>query len=141
MAYGLHGPWSRPGPVTTTSSTGRVLRYAVAHIPRSRIMLAVPTFGYQWPARKGTDGSLTWVQVHHLIQRLHLAVHYSQTAGEPYVDWRSHGQMHTVWFENARSLAPKIGLANRYHVGSMGFWMLGHEDPADWTALEKLHIS
>ena len=141
MCYGLHGPWGDPGPVSTTAWTQRVLRYAVARIPRSKIGLAVPTFGFQWPAPRGTDGSLTWVQVQHLIQRLHLAVHYSQTAGEPYLHWHSHGQLHTVWFENARSLAPTIALANRYHVGLLGFWILGHEDPADWTALEKLHIS
>jgi spore germination protein len=141
MCYGLHGPWGSPGPISTTAWTERVLRYAVARIPPSKIGLAVPTYGYQWPAPVRGDGSLTWRQAQHLIHQLHLHVHYSQTAGEPYLRWRSHGLLHTVWFENARSLAPKLALANRYHVGSVAFWILGGEDPRDWTVLRRLHIS
>jgi spore germination protein YaaH len=141
MCYGLHGAWGDAGPVSTTAWTERVLRYAVARIAPSKIGLAVPTYGYEWPAPVRGDGSVTWVQVQQLIRRLHLDVRYSQAAGEPYIRWHSHGQLHTVWFENARSLAPKVALANRYHVGSLGFWILGFEDPADWAALRHLHIS
>jgi spore germination protein YaaH len=141
MCYGLHGPWGLPGAVSTAAWTERVLRYAVARILPSKIGLAVPTYGYEWPAPVRGDGSMTWRQTQQLIRRLHLDVHYSQSAGEPYVHWRSHGLLHTVWFENARSLAPKVALANRYHVGSVGFWILGHEDPGIWNVIQRLHIS
>ena len=47
---------------------------------------------------------------------------------------------HTVWFENARSLAVKAALAQRFHVGTLGFWYIGHESPADWAVLDDLEL-
>jgi spore germination protein YaaH len=140
MCYDLHGPWGGPGPVTTTPWTARVLRFATSRIPPSKIELDVPTYGYQWPVPAGGDGSLTWQQTQQLIRRLHLVVHYSTTIGEAYAHWRSGGHLHTAWFETARSLAPKVALANRFHVRSLGFWIVGAEDPGDWTVLRRLHI-
>jgi spore germination protein YaaH len=143
MCYDLHGPWSRPGPISTTAWTRQVLRFAVSRVPRSKIELDVPTYGYQWPAQAGVDDSLTWQQVQGLI-RLHRGsgtLGYSKSLGEAWFRWRADGQLHTVWYENARSLAPKVALANRFRIHSVGFWMLGAQDPKDWTTLLGLRIS
>ena len=107
MCYDLHGPWSKPGPVSTTPWTDRVLTYAVSQIPRSKVELDVPTYGYQWPTPKSGDASLSWAQVWHLVTLHHLAhaVHYDTAAGEATFQWRSGGRLHTVWFETPRSLA------------------------------------
>jgi spore germination protein len=142
MCYDLHGPWSKPGPVATTSWTARVLTYAVSQIPRSKIELDVPTYGYQWPKPAGGDASLSWSQAWHLVELHHLAhaVHYDAAAGEATYHWRAHGRLHTVWFETPRSLAGRVAVANRFHVRSLGFWLLGTEAPGDWTVLRGLRL-
>jgi spore germination protein len=142
MCYDLHGPWSKPGPVATTSWTGRVLTYAVSQIPRSKIELDVPTYGYQWPTPATGDASLSWAQAWHLIDVHHLAsaVRYDVAAGEATFHWTSNGRVHTVWFETPRSLAARVALANRFHVRSLGFWILGTEAPGDWSVLRNLRL-
>ena len=142
MCYDLHGPWSKPGPVSTTPWTDRVLTYAVSQIPRSKVELDVPTYGYQWPTPKSGDASLSWAQVWHLVTLHHLAhvVHYDTAAGEATFQWRSGGRLHTVWFETPRSLAGRVALANRFHVHSLGFWLLGTEAPGDWSVLRRLRL-
>lgn len=142
MCYDLHGPWSQPGPVSTAPWTDRVLAYAVSQIPRSRIELDVPTYGYQWPTPPSGDASLSWAQVWHLITLHHLAhdVRFDAAAGEATFHWRSGGRLHTVWFETPRSLAGRVLLANRFHVHSLGFWLLGTEAPGDWGVLHGLHL-
>jgi spore germination protein YaaH len=142
MCYDLHEPWGTPGPITTTAWTSRVLNYAVSQIPRSKLELDVPTYGYEWPAPANGDASLTWAQTQALIRAHHLAgaVRYDANAGEARVRWRSGGRLHTVWFETARSLGTKIELANRFRLRSVGFWLLGHEAPGDWQALHRLTL-
>jgi spore germination protein YaaH len=143
MCYDIHGPWGGSGPITTTAWTSRVLSYAVSQIPRSKLELDVPTYGYQWPPPAGADASLTWTQAQALIRARHLAgaVRYDASAGEAWVHWRSEGRMHTLWFETARSLNAKIELANRFRLRSFGFWLLGHQAPGDWQALRSLKLS
>jgi spore germination protein len=142
MCYDLHGPWSKPGPVSTTAWTDRVLTYAVSQIPRTKVELDVPTYGYQWPAPAGGDSSLSWAQVWHLVALHHLssAVRYDAAAGEATFQWHAGGRLHTVWFETPRSLAGRVALANRFHVRSLGFWILGTEAPGDWAVLRGLRL-
>jgi spore germination protein YaaH len=141
MCYDLHGPWSKPGPVSTTPWTARVLTYAVSQIPRSKIELDVPTYGYQWPKPAGGDASLSWAQTWHLIALHNVAhVQFDSAAGEATFHWRSGGRLHTVWFETPRSLAGRVALANSFQVHSLGFWLLGTEAPGDWNVLRGLHL-
>ena len=142
MCYDLHGPWSKPGPVSTPSWTARVLTYAESQIPRAKLELDVPTYGYQWPTPAGGDASLSWAQAVHLAQVHHVtrAIRYDAAAGEATFHWKANGRLHTVWFETPRSLAARVALANRFHVHSLGFWLLGTEAPGDWAVLRGLHL-
>ena len=40
---------------------------------------------------------------------------------------------------NARSLAAKVAVANRYHIGTIGFWYIGHQSPKVWPVLRSFN--
>jgi spore germination protein YaaH len=42
-------------------------------------------------------------------------------------------QDHEVWLEGAASAAARLPLADRYLVGGVALWRLGHEEPTLWT--------
>ena len=44
-------------------------------------------------------------------------------------------QSHTVWLENAASVAAKLDIAARHGLRGAAAWRLGQEDPASWPAV------
>ena len=44
---------------------------------------------------------------------------------------------HELWYEDARSLAPKFELATKEKLHSISAWVLGQEDPAMWELLAR----
>jgi hypothetical protein len=46
-------------------------------------------------------------------------------------------QDHEVWLEASASAAARLSLADRYRIGGVSAWRLGHEDPALWTVIER----
>lgn len=138
MVYDQHGPWSAPGPVAAADWTEDVLRYATSAIAPSKVELAVPTYGYDWS--NGSAKAVLWDAADRLRRAHHAAVRFDAASQEPTFTYRAGGVAHTVWFENARSLAVKAALAQRFHVGTLGFWYIGHESPADWAVLDTLKL-
>jgi spore germination protein len=59
---------------------------------------------------------------------------------EAFLRYTLGGRRHIVWFENARSLAAKVRIANHFQVGTLGFWYIGHESPRDWAVLRSLAL-
>jgi spore germination protein YaaH len=45
-------------------------------------------------------------------------------------------EAHEVWVEDARSVAARLGLAQRYGAGGIATWRLGQEDPGVWEAIQ-----
>jgi hypothetical protein len=46
-------------------------------------------------------------------------------------------QDHEVWLEESTSAATRLPLVDRFQVGGVAAWRLGHEDPAMWTVIER----
>jgi spore germination protein YaaH len=135
MAYDYSQEDSPPGPIAPPDWVGRVLKLATASIPAGRVVLGVPTYGYDWTAGAGAV-PVQWADAT-ATARAH-GVTPARDATEPwyaYVD--SRGRHHTVWYEDARSLAAKLAVAKRYGVTRLVLWRLGGEDPAIWSTLRE----
>jgi spore germination protein YaaH len=114
-----------------------VLKLAVSEIPRDKIILGVPTYGYDWngsqPAR-----DVQWTEAEAIAQAHAAPVMWDPTAQSPWFAYTdSQGHPHTVWFEDARSLSAKLALAATYRVNGVAIWRLGGEDPAIWEQLRQ----
>jgi len=47
------------------------------------------------------------------------------------------GRRHTVWIEDAASVAEKLALARRFGLAGVAGWRLGQEDPRVWLLLQE----
>lgn len=136
LAYDEH--FATPGPIASLGFVRRVLDYALTVIPRAKIKLGMPVYGYDWPETGGIPRTLAYRQVIALAQRTGAAVRYDLTAQESTFEYTENGVRHIVWFEDARSFAAKLDLARSLDLPGSGVWRLGLEDPAVWDVLARV---
>jgi spore germination protein YaaH len=135
MAYDHATDQTAPGPIAPLSWVERVLRLAVSEIPRDKVLLGVGTYGYDWTgANEGT--SVQWADAEATARDHAVAVEWDASSSAPWFTFTdTSGRLHTVWYENARSLQAKVDLARQYRIAGVFVWRLGGEDPAIWDAL------
>jgi spore germination protein len=113
-----------------------VIRYAKTQIPRSKIVLGIPQYGYDWSGGHGT--SVTWLQALQLSRQYRAQPHYDASSQSPWFSYTdASGHQHTVWFENAESSRAKFNQAREAGVGGVYLWMYGSPDPGTWSALRQ----
>ena len=67
-------------------------------------------------------------------------IQYDETAQSPWFRYTAgDGAVHEVWFEDARSLAAKLGLIREYGLHGAGYWSLMRPYPQGWTLLNGLY--
>ena len=82
---------------------------------------------------------MQWDQASALRTAHNAPLVFDAVSQSPTFTYRAGGVKHTVWFENARSLEAKVAVANRYHVGTIGFWYIGHQSPKVWPVLRRFN--
>lgn len=120
-----YGPAMAVAPI---NKVREVIEYAVTEIPREKISMGIPNYGYDWklPFVKGiskaqTIGNIEAVQI--AIQN-DAEILFDETAQTPYFLYRSEGIDHEVWFEDARSILAKYRLIREYGLYGFGCWQI-----------------
>lgn len=138
MAYDWHWETSAPGPVAPVDWVRRVVAHAVTQVPRSKLVLGVPTYGYDWPEPSGEPAQVaSWARADALASAHRAPVRWSTTAQSPslaYVD--DAGRSHELWFEDSRSTAAKLQVARSEHLAGVYLWLVGDVDAGTWPLLE-----
>jgi spore germination protein len=141
MAYD-YGYVGRPDPIAVAPHwwVNNVVTYALGRIPREKIILGIPLYGYDWNTTKGPPAT----SVKH-PDAMRLAARQGATAGfstehqAPWVRYTDdNGDRHEVWFENATSFEAKLRIMTDNRLAGFATWRLGHEDPAVWTVIAGL---
>ncbi|MDU4960232.1 MAG: glycosyl hydrolase family 18 protein [Sporomusaceae bacterium] len=136
MTYDYHGAWSGPGAVADIAAVERDLQYALRFIPKNKLYLGVPGYGYDW-SDKGVE-SLEYSAVQALVSRYKPSVQWDDATKSPHFAYTdANGSSHTVWFENSHSLRFKLDLVNKYDLAGIALWKLGEEDQAFWPLLQS----
>lgn len=121
----------------------RVLNYATDVIPRGKILMGVPNYGYNWtlPFQQGTAARpLTNVGAITLAGQVGAAIQYDETAQAPFFRYfDGEGRQHEVWFEDARSLRAKYALADEYGLAGISYWNLNNLFRTNFLVLESMH--
>ena len=143
MTYEWGYTYGPPMAVAPLPQVERVLRYALAEIPREKITLGIPTYGYDWrlPYRQGDSKarSLSNVEAVALARRYGARIQYDDASASPWFRyWDEAGREHEVWFEDARSIAAKLQLALRREIAGIGYWNLDRPFPENWLILHAL---
>lgn len=130
MAYDYSWSTSPAGPIAPASWVDDVARFTASVVPASKIQLGLPLYGYDWVGSRGEG--ITFDQVKARLTESGATVQWSDTYKSPWFRYTRDGVTHTVWFENAASIAVKRESVTRHGLAGAVFWRLGGEDAAVW---------
>jgi spore germination protein YaaH len=136
MTYDYHWPTSEPGPVAPTGWVDQVISYTVRRVPRDKVIIGIPLFGYDW-VHGGTGEPVTWDQVQTLVRTHQVAVNYDSTSHASWFTYLDHERRERiVWFEGDRGMTAKLRLARAHRIAGAFLWRLGGESPQTWQLLK-----
>jgi len=144
MTYEWGYTYGPPMAVAPLPNVRQVLDYAVTEIPREKIYLGIPYYGYDWPLpfRQGETRarSLSNQAAVDLAIMQRAEIHYDEQSQSPWFNYTAEdGTVHVVWFEDARSLSAKLRLIREYGLHGAGYWSLMRPYPQGWTLLNALY--
>ena len=144
MTYEWGYAYGPPMAVAPLGEVRAVLDYAVTEIAPEKIFLGVPLYGYDWtlPFAQGETRaeSLSPAQAVERAARYGAEILYDEASQAPYYFYTDReGKAHAVWFEDARSLAAKLRLADEYALNGVGCWSLMRDFPQGWNTLAALY--
>lgn len=154
--YGAHGKlvdfvvlmtyewgWSGGPPmaVAPIPQVRRILDYAVTVIPRSKIMMGAPLYGYDWTLPYKPGGkfakSVSTQDAIELARKHGVNIAYDHTSQAPHFQYRDdQNKEHVVWFEDARSAQAKFNLIREYDLRGISYWVLGNPFSQNWALLK-----
>lgn len=156
MAYPQHAAFSDPGPLAGVPWVQQIAEFAVQHVPRKKISLGVPLYGVQWtalkqelqsgPAASAQDNGGTpakkW-KAHGVgfeVVAPVIAVNpplWDEGEQAHHVSFVQDNSENELWYEDARSLSPKLKLASAENFTGISGWVLGREDPQFWNLVSR----
>jgi spore germination protein len=143
MTYEWGYTYSPPMAVAPLNEVRRVLQYAVSAIPRRKIFMGIPNYGYDWtlPYTAGTAArTISNTGAVDLAAREGAVIRFDPVAQAPFFNYYDdNGRRHEVWFEDARSILAKLTLANEFRVGGLSYWTIGRYFPQNWLVLSSVY--
>jgi spore germination protein YaaH len=121
QAFGGRGHAAGPHPIASLGWYKKVVRYTLAHAPRSRVIVELPTWGAVW----GPTGPTRATQA--ALFRLARPSTLLATNGARVV---RNGDVGYV--ESDRSLQLKLEVARAAHVAGIALWVRGGESTGVW---------
>ncbi|MEU3708862.1 glycosyl hydrolase family 18 protein [Streptomyces catenulae] len=136
MGYDLHWSGGAPGPLSSRQWYDAFLRRATATVPRHKIEVAFPGYGWDWDRTAGGRAThRTWKEAEALRRSTGAAYRFDDASGTPHFRYRRDGHDHEVWYQDARGVAAHKEVLDRYRIRGTGLWALGFEDPGSWAEL------
>ena len=136
MTYDEHVPGQGPGPVAGIDWMQADLDYAVSKIDHTKVLMGLPSYGYDFDLTHNTGVQVDWKDTGALIaatgatpvwQAGSESEHFDYTAGD--------GSEHQVWYETPQGIQDKAHLAVSLDLAGVSVWALGFEDMSFWDAV------
>jgi len=143
MTYEWGFTFGPPMAVAPLNEVRKVMNYAVTAIPRQKIFMGIPNYGYNWtlPYKAGTAAIVVSNPgAVELAYRVGANIQYDPIAQAPFFRYYDGAQrQHEVWFEDARSILAKLTLANEFRLGGVSYWTIGRYFPQNWLVLNSVY--
>lgn len=139
MGYDFHGVNTLPGPVGPAWWLRAVLRHTLSCVPRQKVVLGLPLYGYRW--REQDDGSwrgeyVTYAAAEKLREEVQAPLLWDYDAlSRTYSFTDEEGRLNVVHYDDAQSLRRRLELVRENELAGIAFWCLGLGDPAVWPEL------
>ena len=141
MTYEWGWSGGKPMAVSPLPQMRQVMRYAVSVVPREKIMMGMPLYGYDWTLPYVPGGkfarSISPQRALELALRYGVSINYDQTSQAPWFRYTDEqGKQHEVWFEDARSMQAKFDLVKELGIRGFYYWVLGNDFPQNWLLIQ-----
>lgn len=141
MTYEWGWSGGPPMAVSPINQVRRVMEYAISEVPKDKIMMGIPLYGYDWtlPYVEGESWarSISPQQAIALALRYNVSILYDSVAQSPFFNYvDEQGRRHVVWFEDARSIQAKFDLVKELDIRGFFYWVLGRDFPQNWLLVE-----
>jgi spore germination protein YaaH len=131
MLYDQHWDTSEPGPLAEPAWVRSALERRVAEAGASRLVAALPAYGYRWRTGSPTE-SIGYAE----------AVQMANAAGAPLARDAQSQTLHSrdasgneIWVADAELMGALIEQSRSLGVNRFAIWRLGEEDPAIWRSV------
>lgn len=160
MAYDFHQRGSeQAGPVAPLFSEdgkwnkdiNQNLKMFLDQVPREKILLGIPFYGYGWQTDSSDPRSNTYADTGFTVsykkakELLNLSEggvssdsawlgatqikkSFDSDALSPYITYKQDGELYTIYYEDAQSIAYKLEYARQLDLAGIAIWALGYED-------------
>lgn len=126
MAYDYSYRTSEPGPVAPLWWVKDVAEYMSAHIDRAKILLGLPTYGYDWSSGLPT-ATVTLAKLNSIGEKYDVTGRFDTAQMSPcYTYTDSSNNYHQIWLENQQSLQEKWNAALNCNFAGISFWKIGN---------------
>ncbi|MDE7367493.1 MAG: LysM peptidoglycan-binding domain-containing protein [Lachnospiraceae bacterium] len=139
MTYEWGYTYGPPMAVAPINNVRQVVEYALTRIPREKINLGIPNYGYDWPlpfvmgeTAATTIGNIEAVTI---AANNGASIQFDETAMSPFFNYTANGIQHEVWFEDVRSMQAKFNLVKEYQLNGMGYWQIMRLFRGNWLLL------
>lgn len=133
MIYDFHNGVTEPGPVTPLDYLEKVVRYSQEMIPREKLIVALPVYGYDW--KNGGADAVTFEQAEERLAARSVPSTRDDMSFSLRAEYEDNGYQREIWYEDAVSVIKKVAVSRRLGVNRFCFWRLGGEDPEIWEKL------
>lgn len=162
MAYDFHQrSSSQAGPVAPLFSESenskwnkdinQNLKLFLDQIPREKILLGIPFYGYGWQTDSNNPKANTFEDTGFTVSykkaKELLAIADGKTSSEntwkgatqikksfdsdalsPYITYKQDGEFYTIYYEDSESISYKLEYARQLNLAGIAIWALGYED-------------
>ncbi|MFS1512636.1 glycosyl hydrolase family 18 protein [Chengkuizengella sp. SCS-71B] len=140
MSYDQNGPWGPAGPVSGLNWVEDAVKYAVSEIESDKILLGIPSYGYDWNLNDASKNkTILWSELSNIMNNNESTQMYrDEAANSPYLTYTdANGQEHIAYYEDSESIIDKVQLIDQYGLAGVSVWEIGLTNDGLWTAIEK----
>lgn len=142
MTYEWGWSGGPPLPVAPINEVRKVLEYAISVIPKKKILMGMPLYGYDWILPYVPGGgyakAISPLAAVELAAKFGAQIKYDTKAQAPFFNYFNQGREHVVWFDDARSVQAKYRMVSELGLRGVSYWVLGLDFPRNWAVLEDM---
>ena len=128
-------------PVAPLKNIKEVLIFAVTQIPNAKILMGIPTYGYDFtnPYKKGQAAQAFPIdQGVARARKVKSSILFNNESKTPYFIYYKDQKEHEVHFEDVRSFYYKVELAKEYNLAGISLWVLSNPFIQMWNTFNEM---
>jgi len=146
MTYDEHwGTSPKSGSVASIGWMEKGIQDTLELVPREKVLLGIPFYTRLWKEEVQANGRIKVTSkaygmeaMQEILKENEAEIIWNEEAGQYYAQYDQEGKTYKVWIEDARSLALKTTLVEKYGLAGYAAWRKDFETNDVWEAIEEI---